>query len=53
MWTDTEKNATFRGMRRVRQLATLVVTGKKQLQMFCSIRGSRQNRDGAGGVQRE
>ncbi len=39
MWTDTEKNATFRGMRRVRQLATLVVTGKKQLQMFCSIAG--------------
>ena len=28
MWTDIENNATFRGMRRVRQLATLVVTGK-------------------------
>jgi hypothetical protein len=39
MWTDIENNATFRGMRRVRQLATLVVTGKRQLQMFCSIPG--------------
>jgi hypothetical protein len=39
MWTDIERNPTERGMRRLRQLAILVVTGKKQLQMFCSIPG--------------
>jgi hypothetical protein len=39
MWKDIERNPTERGMRRLRQLAILVVTGKKQLQMFCSIPG--------------
>src|SRR5690348_4579791 len=39
MWQDIERNATHRGILRVRQLAELVVTGKKQLQMFCSIAG--------------
>lgn len=39
MWQNFEANPTWRGMQRVRQLAMLVLTGKKPLQMFCSIAG--------------
>jgi hypothetical protein len=38
-WQNIERNPTFRGIKRVRELTILVVTGKKALQMFCSLPG--------------
>lgn len=38
-WTNIEQNRTWRAMRRMRELAELVVTGKKPMQMFCSPPG--------------
>jgi hypothetical protein len=38
-WLTIEKNPTWRGIQRVRQLTTLVVVGKKAMQMFCSLPG--------------
>jgi len=39
MWINIETNPTWRGIQRVRQLTRLVITGKKPLQMFCSVAG--------------
>ena len=38
-WQNIERNLTFRGIMRVRELTILVVTGKKPLQMFSSAPG--------------